>query len=325
MTADGDAGEIQRRRDELVARREPFVHAIVVRAEAPTSAHTGDQAIVHADGRLDGFVGGQCTESSVKVAAIQVLQDRAPLLLRVLPDGAEEFPESSGASVVVNPCLSGGAVEIFLEPVLPAPVLQVLGDSPIAHAVADLGERIGYDVQVGTPVEAAGADAVVIARHGGPEVEEIRLALEAGVAYVGLVASPVRGAAVLDEAGLDDDQRTRVFSPAGHWIGAVTPGEVAISVLAEVIEVLQGEAGSGAAAPERRDTDGAAHRGEPELLTIGRSRAPVPEVAIDPVCGMSVMVSPDAIRLEEGDHVHYFCRTGCRDSYAEQHGLAVRP
>ncbi|GAA1521176.1 XdhC family protein [Nocardioides humi] len=315
---------IQHRRDELVAQRQPFVHAIVVRSEPPTSARSGDQAIIHADGRMEGFVGGQCTETSVKVAAIQVLQEREPLLLRVLPDGAAEFPESTGASVVVNPCLSGGAVEIFLEPVLPAPVLHVLGESPIAHAVAGLGDEVGYRVLRDTAgADLAGADAVVIARHGGAEVDEIRAALDAGAAYVGLVASHVRGGAVLDEAGLDEDQRARVFSPAGHRIGAVTPSEVAVSVLAQVIEVLhaQGITGGTPAVP----APAAQPRPEPELLTIGRGPLPAPEVAVDPICGMSVLVEPGAIRLQDGDQVRYFCRTGCRDAYAEQHGLTVGP
>ncbi len=113
------------RSNELQAERVPFVYAMVVRAQAPTSTRPGDDAIILGDGTIEGFVGGQCAGESVRSAALRVLQEGEPMLLRILPDGAEEFPELPGAQVVVNPCLSGGAIEIFLEPHLPAPVLYV--------------------------------------------------------------------------------------------------------------------------------------------------------------------------------------------------------
>src|ERR1700712_655578 len=111
---------INARMSELLTQRVPFVHATVVRAQDPTSARAGDAAIVLADGTIEGFVGGQCAEGSVRSAALGALADGKTVLLRVLPDDAGSFPESPGAQVVVNPCLSGGAMEIFLEPLLPA-------------------------------------------------------------------------------------------------------------------------------------------------------------------------------------------------------------
>ncbi|MCP5029805.1 MAG: XdhC family protein, partial [Actinomycetia bacterium] len=124
---------------ELIEQRRPFVQATVVRAQCPTSARPGDAAVVLPDGAIEGFVGGQCAEGSVRVAALDVLRDGESVLLRILPDDGEDFPESPGALTVVNPCLSGGALEVYLEPKLPAPVLVVVGQTPIAAALADFG------------------------------------------------------------------------------------------------------------------------------------------------------------------------------------------
>src|SRR3954453_21501688 len=123
---------IAARMAELAGRHVPFVHATVVRAERPTSARAGDDAIVLADGSIEGFVGGQCAETSVRTAALGALQDGRSVLLRVLPEGDVEFPDSPGAQVVVNECLSGGALEIFLEPMFPPPPVEIVGDKRMA-------------------------------------------------------------------------------------------------------------------------------------------------------------------------------------------------
>ncbi len=120
------------RAQQLLRTRTPFVHATVVRAAPPTSAHPGDEAILLSDGTIEGFVGGHCAQNSVRKAALGALQTNESVLLRVLPDGDVHFPEAPGACVVVNPCLSGGALEIFLVPQLPAPLVQVFGATPIA-------------------------------------------------------------------------------------------------------------------------------------------------------------------------------------------------
>src|SRR4029453_15120063 len=129
--------DIAERARTLTLQRRPFVHATVVRAQEPTSARAGDAAVILDDGSIEGFVGGQCGEGSGRRAALETLRDARTRLRRVLPDGAAEFPEAPGAQVVVNPCLSGGAIEIFLRPMLPRPLLGVAG--------------------AGTPVGAAGA------------------------------------------------------------------------------------------------------------------------------------------------------------------------
>lgn len=225
---------ISERAEQLTRARTPFVYATVVRAQPPTAAHPGDQAILLADGTIEGFVGGHCAQSSVRKAALGALQAGESVLLRVLPDGDVHFPEAPGASIVVNPCLAGGALEIYLAPHLPPPLIRICGATPIADALAALCEMLGYEV-TRDDVGAAQATAVVIASHGGPEAETIRAALDARIGYVGLVASRVRGAAILDGLELSDAERARVHTPAGLPIGAKTPAEIAVSILAEVI------------------------------------------------------------------------------------------
>src|SRR3954451_14332773 len=141
------------RAKELSDQRMPFVQAVVVRAQRPTSVRPGNAAIVHADGSIEGFVGGACAESSVRLQALRVLETGEPLLLRIVPEESDESSAAEGAVVVRNDCLSGGALEIFLEPRLPAPRIAVVGETPIGFALASLGERLGYDVVVsaGTP------------------------------------------------------------------------------------------------------------------------------------------------------------------------------
>ena len=121
----------------------PFVHARVVLAERPTSAHPGDEAIVLADGTIEGFVGGDCAESTVRAQALTLLDSGESVVLRISPTPEEPVP---GKLMAHNPCLSGGTLEIFLEPQRPAPLVAVYGDSPIANALAAVGAAIGYEI-----------------------------------------------------------------------------------------------------------------------------------------------------------------------------------
>ena len=284
---------------ELTAQRVPFVHATVVRAQVPTSARTGDDAIVLGDGSIEGFVGGQCAESSVRTAALGALSNGHSVLLRVLPDGDAGFPDSPGAQVVVNTCLSGGALEIFLEPMLPAPLVEIVGTTPVADALVAISDLLGYASTRSLPdVVPTGAAAVIVASHGRDELESLRAALDAGVGYIALVASRTRGDAVLDELGCTDAERARISTPAGLDIGARTAAEVALSILAEVVTAVRRPVtGSVTAAAEG-----------PAAVT--------PATAVDPVCGMTVTVMPDTPTLIVAGESFWFCNPRCRDTYA---------
>lgn len=292
---------LTQRAQELVERREPFVRAIVVRAQHPTSAHAGDTALVDVNGEIDGFVGGNCVEASVRAYALQALSTEEPILLRVVP-GEPSHVHEEGAVEVSNPCLSGGAIEIFLEPRMPAPRVLVVGETPIAQALATLGSGLGLDLEVTTGTAAgprAGDAAFIVASHGKDEEPALVAALKAGIPYVALVASEVRGAAVLASLDVDEEQRARVFSPAGLELGARTPGEIALSILAQLVS-------------ERARTRPA-------------KPAPTVRTAIDPVCGMTVAVVDSTIHVELDGVTTYFCSDGCRTSFLahpEQYAVA---
>lgn len=313
---------------ELTASRTPFVHATVVRAQAPASACTGDEAIILPDGSIEGFVGGQCAEGSVRVAALAVLDSGASTLLRVLPDGGGEFPDTPGAQVVVNPCLSGGAIEIFLKPILPVPVVEIVGSSPIARSLEQLCQVLGYATRRSLPdTSPEPAAAVVIASHGKDEPESIRSALDSGASYIALVASPRRGAAVLDEMGLSCCERGRISTPAGLDLGARTAGEIAVSVLAELIGKLRrGELdpAPGAAADERADeaTDAGTGQTAAAATADAENAAKAPVVHIDPVCGMRVLPGEGVPHLDTEEGTIWFCNPRCRDTHAAALGLS---
>ena len=284
---------VEARATALRAERVPFVLARVVRAERPTSAKPGDEAIVFGDGTIEGFVGGTCAESTVRAQGLALLDSGEPLLLRITP-GPE--PDRDGVLTVHNPCLSGGSLEIFLEPSLPAPRLLVHGDTPIAEALGGLAERLGY--AVGTPGEqVAGAAAVVVASHGRDEEDVLVAALAAGVPYVGLVASRKRGEAVVASLDVDEEQRARVRTPCGLDIGARTPEEIALSVLAEIVA-------------ERRRPSGRAVADEPV------ARAAAVGEALDPVCGMSVATVDASLHLDHDGVRFWFCGSGCLRAFA---------
>jgi xanthine dehydrogenase accessory factor len=293
---------MSQRARELTERGESFVTATVVRAQRPTSVEAGDAALVLGDGTIEGFAGGACAEHSVRAYALQAIESGEAVLLRILPFGEEadialegrETAREEGAVTVENPCLSGGAIEIFLEPVVPAPRVLVVGDTPIAAAVRRLGAELGLEAVAVDGDELApqpGDLAVVVAAHGRDELHALRSALEAGVSYVGLVASVKRGDGVLGELrgdGVPSELLERIDVPAGLDIGARTPEEIALSILAEVIAV-------------RRRTPAAAR------------------TAVDPICGMTVAAVPGTPSLRHGGETVYFCGEGCKSQFALAH------
>ncbi len=286
--------------EELTRSGVAFVQATVVRAQEPSSARPGDRAIILADGSMEGFVGGHCAAGSVRTAALSTLGSGQSLLLRVLPDGNDVFPQAPGASIVVNPCLSGGAMEIYLEPLLPAPVLHLLGTSPTAEAVAALAPALGFVVvRAVEGSDPSGATVVLVSSHGGDEVGAIRTALAAGVGFIGVVCSRTRGAALLAELDLSVEERERVHPHVGVDIGARTAPEMGLSILAAIVRSIRLEPLT-AASFDRPDEARAA-----------------PLQAVDPVCGMTVAVGPDTAHAVVDGRDHWFCMTGCRDRFLE--------
>ena len=286
---------MSRRARELTERGEPFVTATVVRAQRPTSVEAGDTALVLADGTIEGFVGGGCAEDSVRTYALRAIESGEPMLLRIVPFGGAE---ERGVVTVQNPCLSGGMIEVFLEPVVGDPRVFVEGDMPISQALTRLGALVGLEM-----VGVTGGDfqpgprdlALVVAGHGREELPALRAGLEAGLPYVGLVASRRRGQGVIAELrsdGVAAELLEKIDTPAGLDIGARTPEEIAVSILGRIIEV------------RRREQ---------------RAAAAPAATAVDPVCGMTVTITPGTPSAEHDGETFHFCCEGCREAFARQH------
>ncbi|HLY48687.1 MAG TPA: XdhC family protein [Solirubrobacteraceae bacterium] len=286
-------GDLAERVARLSEERTPFVVATVVRAVHPTSVRPGFSALVLADGTIDGFVGGNCAESSVRLHSLRALETGEAVLLRIVPGEDPDSPELTGpfehAVVEHNPCLSGGALEIFLEPQLPPRRVMIVGATPVARALARIATAAGLDVTTGGVPGSADA-AVVVASHGTDEEEVLASALTAGVPYVALVASRIRGEAVRESLDVPAELRAQLHTPAGLDIGARSPEEIAISILAELI---------------------AEHHAHPAPDVV--------ESFVDPICGMTVAVSDATPFFDCDDGRIYFCGAGCRDAFAAQH------
>jgi xanthine dehydrogenase accessory factor len=300
-------GDLADRAHRLVVQRTPFVLATVVRARRPASVRPGYCAVVLADGTIEGFVGGTCAESSVRLYSLRALETGEPVLLRLVPgepghadDRAPDTADSMGEAVVErNPCLSGGALEIFLEPHIPSARVLIVGSSPIATALERVAAASGHDVALTASEEAHPSSedsAVIVASHGSDEERVLAEALTAGVPYVALVASGLRGAIVRKELQVPDPLRMQLHTPAGMDIGARTPDEIAISILAELVAERHAHPVAAEASAGARQT-----------------------VAIDPICGMEVAVTPASLSLKVAGERMYFCGEHCRQKYAIRH------
>ena len=263
----------------------PYVLATVVTVVRPASTRRGDKALVTADGKLTGWVGGACSEPIVVREALRALADGEPRLVSIGPPGQVEG--APGVVAAESMCASEGIVEVLLEPQLPSPLLAVIGTSPAARTLAGLASAIGWRVSTGPVAEA---DAVVVATMGHGDEETLEAALSSRAGYVGLVASSRRAAVVLAtlrERGLDEETLARLRSPAGLDLGPSTQEEIAVAVLAELVAW--------------RHTHGDV------VATIAE--------AVDPVCGMTVAVEgAEHVSVHEGV-TYYFCGAHCRHRF----------
>ncbi len=250
----------------LAAEGEPFVLATVVNVRRPASARRGDRAVVMPDGSVHGWVGGSCSEPTVVREA-----------LVALADGESRLVSTEGS------CASEGAVEILVEPQLPAPLLAIVGESPAAATLARLAAAIDWRV---TRELDDRADAVVVATMGRGDEEALAAVLSGPAGYVGLVASRRRAAAVaasLRAAGVGEDALARLKSPAGLDLGPIRQEEVAVAILAEIVAWR--------------------HTRTPA--------SPPPAEAVDPVCGMTVSLAGAGTLVHEGT-TFAFCCADCR-------------
>jgi xanthine dehydrogenase accessory factor len=239
---------------------EPFALATVVRTVAASAAKPGAKALIRSDGSMTGWIGGGCTRAAVEQAARRTLADGKARLIRIRPQtGADGDRGTEGVEVHPSSCPSGGTVDVFVEPMLPAPRLIVMGGSPAARALSDLARRIGFAVTVAAPAAeqqgfgdverriegfdlgaepAAATSFVVVATQGRGDRAALSAALVSGARYVACIASRRKAAALkarLIEDGMAPDRVVRLRGPAGLDIGAITPEEIALAILADIV------------------------------------------------------------------------------------------
>ncbi|MDA8321357.1 MAG: XdhC family protein [Actinomycetota bacterium] len=300
--------DVLREADELARAGAAFAVATVVWRQGPSSGQLGSRAIISAAGEVRGWIGGACAQPTVIREARQAIADGQPRLL--LLGTGDQFGGAIPAGMTAVPisCQSEGALEVYIEPVLPAPHLMIVGSTPMTRALADLAAVIGWRAEIrdGTEFTAADVDGrsmVVVATQGHGDEEALEQAVSAGPAYVGLVGSHRRGAAVLGylaERGVPADQLDRVRVPAGLDLGPTSHVEIAVAILAELVQ-------SRAA--------GAIPASLPAGAAAAAGQAVAPAEATDPVCGMTVSADAAGRPLDYQGVTYYFCCAGCRSAF----------
>ena len=303
--------------DELLTDGQSFAIAVVVRYQAPISGKPGNKAIIFPDGKIWGWIGGGCAQPVVVKEALKALADGQPRLIRISPSSSPE----EGIVDYTMTCHSGGTLDIYIEPVLPKPHILILGRSPVAKTLARLGKAIGYAISVVAP----GADResfpdsdlvqaeldlgqlkttpqtfIVVSTQGEGDEEALEQALLTKAAYVAFVASKTKASKLLGylkERGVTVDRLSKVRAPAGLDITATSPEEIAVSILAEIIQV------NGTKAASQKN----------------QAQSPVPKhEAKDPICGMMVDVSIAKHKSEFHGNSFYFCCSGCKQKFDKQ-------
>ncbi len=299
---------------ELARRGESFALATVVWRQGPSSSQPGARAVITADGELRGWIGGACAEPAVIRQAQEVITSGKPQLL--LLGSPEQFggavPE--GMRVVPIACQSDGALEVYIEPVVASPHLVVVGGSPMARMLAEMAATLGWraDLVDGKdfgPEDADQHTMVVVATQGHDDEAVMARAIEARPAYLGLVASGRRGDAVLGylaDRGLPKDQLDNVKVPAGLDLGRTTHTEIAVAILAELVQLRA----SGALAVRRAQDQQTLPQRTRQQKTARQARS-----AVDPVCGMTVTAAEETLSLSHDGSTYYFCCAGCRQAF----------
>jgi|SRR5271166_4574541 len=309
--------EFLKKADELVMIGESFAIATVVRFEAPISGKPGDKAIIFGDGEVWGWIGGGCAKPAVVAEALKALKDGRPRLVRISPSSSE----AEGIVAYNMTCHSGGTLDVYIEPVLPKPHILIMGCSPVGQTLARLGNAINYTVSVAAPDATQesypGADRVradlnlselkigsqtfiVVSTQGDRDEEALENALHTDASYVAFVASKVKAAKVLQhlsERGISAERLRQVKAPAGINIGAGSPEEIAVSILAEIVQLNRSKVSN-----------------HPDTTV----RPAEKQKAKDPICGMTVDTDGAKYKSEIEGQSFYFCCAGCKQTFERQ-------
>lgn len=323
---------------ELKTQGTPYATAVVVWAEKPTSGKPGDKAIITLDGTLYGWIGGSCAQPTVVREAQTAMREGKSRLIRL---ASENDPSASRDGLVIFPmtCYSEGALEIFIEPHLPQPQLLVIGTMPVARALMQIGQVMQYHIiavdpertgtnlpHAKTVLDSLGAvlshirpqTYVVVASHGHYDEAALQHVLQARPAYVGLVASRKRYQSVVEylkAQGLTDDDLASLKAPAGLDIGAQRADEIALSIMAEIVQ------------HRCRTTwtiDWDTHLSS-AIKDVAQAETSPPTTALDPVCGMEVTIAKAKASYEYDGTTYYFCCNGCKHAFSENPAQYIQP
>jgi xanthine dehydrogenase accessory factor len=302
---------------ELARARRAFALATVVWRRGPNSGRVGSKAIVFADGTVQGWLGGACSEPVVVREALAALADGRPRLCFLGSDDDFGALTRDGMAIVPMACANEGALEVYVEPFVPGPHVVVVGRSPAVHALTLQARALGWDVVVvdqdGQPDDhplpelvrttlsfddlgVGPASAIVIATQGHYDGAALRAALATEAGYIGVVAATRRAESLLADLatdGADTDAIARVHAPAGLDLGSIDHVEIAVAILADLV----------------------ARRAAGEWRAVAAPGA-AGEDATDPVCGMTVIVDSARHHLERHGRVFWFCSEGCRRAFA---------
>jgi len=310
---------------ELRSRGESFAVALVVRFAAPISGKPGDKAIIYPDGRIWGWIGGGCSQPVVVKEALKALSEGTPRLVRITPS-----PSPGSEQGVVDysmTCHSGGSLDIYIEPVLPKPHLVILGRSLVAQTLASLAKTIHFAVSVIAPgasrenfpiadviheeldlgsISITPQTYLVVSTQGEYDEEALERAVSREAPYVAFVVSQKKAQKIFEylrEKGVASEHLKRVHAPAGLQIGAVSPEEIAVSILAEIVQF---------------------RRSKPQPLPV-LSLPIVTVEAKDPICGMLVNPSQAKYQSEYQGLTFYFCCAGCKHTFDKDPANALAP
>ena len=293
--------DVLARAAELQRRGQAFALATVVRCEAPTSAKPGAKALILQDGTVSGWVGGACAEPVVAREALAALRDGQPRLVGLYGEGGQAPGRTEGVIAHPMTCHSGGTLEIYVEPFLPRPLLVLIGHGPILESLATLAPE--YAIVALDPASMreqlerlalTSRASVVVATHGDGDEDALEWALTSDAGYVSLVASRQRAGVIVErlrQRGVAAVRLGRLHAPAGLDIGATTPQEIAVSILAEIIQ-------------ERRS---------PKRIAVAEVHEEA--TATDPICGMLVDIATARHRSELEGRPVYFCCLSCKERF----------
>jgi len=320
------------RLSELERSRCAFAVATVVARRSPVSSHLGDRAVIHADGRMEGFVGGSCSRDIVRREALRALRSGKPRLLQIRPDGSAGddsmgLIDAERVSVPMG-CASNGAVDVYIEPHLPPRLLVIVGYTPVGESLATIAAasrefdvvRAVVDEELRDVEPVPGVRIIslaelpaflgaldrgsrarllaIVASQGHYDEASLETLLGGPCAFVGLLASRKRAASVkgiLRQQGVEPDRLDLIHNPVGLAIGARSAAEVAVSILAQII----------AEAPASAELE------EESSDVLDR-------FATDPVCGMDVEIAEARSTAQAGGRTFYFCCASCRAMFAAE-------